>query len=293
MWRWPKRCPSVSIPTEPNGHRAAGTDLGTALQQFRKAAGLSQERLAFRCSMSQSKVSRIERGKELASVDDVERIVKALEMPGELADKLVTLARRANIEHVSVRALAEVGLWRAQTEIKHLIELCSVQRSFLPGIVGGLLQVPEYARAALTPKLPSSPGRDVDRAVTARLDQQSALNDPSRQFHFLLTEQAVRWKRAPRQVMAKQCGHLAAMAERPNIDIAVIPLTAEVLGAPLSSFHIFDERLVIVELFSGQVNYRDHKDIQYHLDLFEFFYSHALTGDRARAFLLSARDEFM
>lgn len=129
-------------------------DLGAALQRFRRAAGLSQDRLAVRCAMSQSKISRIERGKELPSVEDVERMVKALVVPEEVATKLVTLARRANVAHVSGRAMAELGLWRAQTEIKRIVELCSVQRSFLPVMVGGLLQTPEYARAALTPMLP-------------------------------------------------------------------------------------------------------------------------------------------
>ncbi|KAA9165032.1 helix-turn-helix domain-containing protein [Amycolatopsis acidicola] len=263
------------------------------LQKLRKAAGLSQARLAHRCHMSQSKVSRIESLKELASVEEVERMVKALEVPDDLADKLVTLARRANVAHVSGRAMAELGLWRAQTEIKHIIELSSVQRSFLPVMVGGLLQTPEYARAALAPMLPTSPARDVDKAVAARLDQQTVLDDPSREFHVLLTEQAVRWKRIDRSAMARQCAHLADLSTRPNVHLGIVPLNAKVPAAPLNSFHVYDERLVIVELFSGRVDYRDHRDIKYHRELFDFFGSHALNGDRARAFLLDARDDFM
>lgn len=290
-WRWAKRRRSVSI--ESDGHQAANVDLGAVLQQLRKASGLSQERLAARCAMSQSKVSRIERGKELPSVGDVERMVKALDVPDELAGKVVTLARRANVAHVSGRALAELGLWRAQTEIKHVIDLCSVQRSFLPVMIGGLFQTPEYARAALTPTLPTSPARDVDKAVAARLDQQTVLEHPVRQFHVLLSEQAVRWKRMDRPAMARQCEHLADLSERPNIHLGIVPLTASVPAAPLNSFHVYDERLVIVELFSGRVDYRDYKDIRYHIDLFEFFRGYALTEDRARAFLLSARDGLM
>lgn len=284
----------MSIPTAADGRQHAATpDVGTVLQQLRKAAGLSQDRLAVRCAMSQSKVSRIERGKELPSVEDVERLVKALEVPGELADKLVMLARRANVAHVSGRTLAELGLWRAQTEIKRIIELCNVQRSFLPVMVGSLLQTPEYARAALTPMLPTSPVRDVDKAVAARLDQQTVLDDPTRQFHILLTEQAVRWKRIERSAMARQCAHLADLSERPNIHLGIVPLSAKVPAPPLNSFHIYDERLVIVELFSGRVDYRDPRDIQYHGDLFDFFSGHALTGDRALAFLFTTRDEFI
>jgi len=281
----------VSI--EPNGHNAAKSDLGALLQKLRKAAGLSGERLAVRCAMSQSQVSRIECGKQLPTVDDVERILKALEVSAKAAEEIIGLARRANVEHVSVRALAEVGLWRKQAELKALTETCTVQQSFLPIMVSGLLQIPEYARAALSPTIPSSPARDVDKAVAARLDRQTVLDDPLRQFCFLMTEQAVKWRRIDRPLMAKQCAHLAEMSERTNIDIAIIPLAAQVPGAPLSSFLTFDERLVIVELFTGEVVFRDYKDVRYYLDLFDFFRGYALEGDRARAFLLFARDEFM
>jgi len=186
IWRYRTPCSSVSI--EPNGHDAAKSDLGALLCKLRKVAGLSGERLAVRCAMSQSKVSRIERGKQLPTVDDVERILKALEVPAEAAEEIIVLARRANVEHVSVRALAEVGLWRKQADLKALTETCTVQRSFLPIMVSGLLQTPEYARAALSPTIPSSPARDVDKAVAARLDRQTVLDDPSRQFCFLMTE---------------------------------------------------------------------------------------------------------
>lgn len=159
---------------EPDGRQGAITDLGATLRKLRKAAGLSGERLAVRCAMSQSKISRIERGKLLASVADVSRILVALDVPGEAAEQFLALARRANVEHVSVRAIAEIGLWRKQAEFKALAEACRVQRSLLPIMVAGLLQIPEYARAALSPTIPTAPARDVDKAVAARLDRQTA-----------------------------------------------------------------------------------------------------------------------
>ena len=52
--------------------------LASALRDLRRAVGLSGERLAQRCHMSQSKVSRIENGRLLPSVVDVDRILRAL-----------------------------------------------------------------------------------------------------------------------------------------------------------------------------------------------------------------------
>ncbi|HVV19773.1 MAG TPA: helix-turn-helix transcriptional regulator [Pseudonocardiaceae bacterium] len=276
--------------TESNGKRV---DIGDTLRDLRKAAGLSGERLAARCAMSQTKISRIERKKTIPTVVDVERILKALEVPPGLAKDLLILARRANVEHASLRALAEVGLWRRQAELKAITESCTIQREFLPAIPSDLLQTAEYARAVLTPAIESSPARNIDKTVAARLDGQSVLSDISRRFIFLLTEQAVRWRRASRSAMAHQCDHMAHLTERPNIDIAIIPVSTEVHKAPLNTFVVYDDRLVLAENFSGDIVLRDPKDIAHHRDLFDFFYSRALTNDRARAFLLTVRDEFM
>lgn len=243
--------------------------------------------------MSQAKISRIERGKTVATVIDVERILKALEVPSHLATELLTLARRTNVEHVSLRALAEVGLWRRQDELKSIAESCTIQREFLPAIPSDLLQTAEYARSVLTPVIESSPARNVDKTLKARLAGQAVLDDIDRTFVFLLTEQAVRWRRVSRPAMVQQCNHMAKLMDRTNIEIAVIPLIAEVRKAPLNTFVVYDDRLVLAENFSGDVALRDPKDITHHLDLFNYFHQRALTGDRARALLLSVRDEFM
>jgi Helix-turn-helix domain len=47
-------------------------DLAAMLRDLRVRAGLTGERLAARCAMSQSKVSKIETGKVIPSVVDVE-----------------------------------------------------------------------------------------------------------------------------------------------------------------------------------------------------------------------------
>lgn len=280
--------------TGPDDERRQGdTELADALRQLRKAASLSGERLAVRCAMSQSKISRIERGRILPTVIDVERILKALEVPPEVGRELVALARRANVQHTSWRTAAEMGLWRKQAELKALAESSTVVRQFLPASVSGLIQTEDYARHALTPLVEGNPARNVEKAVRARMDSQKALQDESRTFQFLLTEQAVRWGRAKSEVLAGQCAHMADMSERPNIEIAVIPWTASPLPSPLNVFVVYDSRLVLVELFSGEVALRDPLDVSYHLNLFQYFLTHALTGDNATEFLRTAHDEFM
>lgn len=278
---------------DPDEQRQGDKDLADTLRQLRKAAGLSGERLAVRCSMSQAKISRIEGRKITPTVAGVERILAALEVPGEVASELVALARRVNVQHTSWRAAAEIGLWRKQNELKSLAESSKTVRQFLPAMPGGLLQTEHYARRALSQMVPTDPVWDVDNAVSARLARQETLDDPARSFIFVLTEQALRWKYASREVVAAQCRRIAAVAENPNVELVIVPQSAEVPGRPLNTFVIYDDRLVLVELFSGEVALRDPRDVSHHLHVFEFFLRHAHCGADATAFALSVAEEFM
>ncbi len=70
--------------------------------------------------MSQTKISRIETGRALPSVMDVERVLAALNVPSEVADELMKMARRANVDYASWRAYARVGLYHKQAELRAL-----------------------------------------------------------------------------------------------------------------------------------------------------------------------------
>jgi hypothetical protein len=211
------------------------------------------------------RISRIESGRTIPTVADVERMLKGLApIPSAVADQVLSLARVANVEHASWRSVARSGLWRKQDEIKALTESSETVRHFLPIVPSGLLQTPEYARCALTPVIEGNPARDIDRAVQARLDSQDALNDESRRFFFVLTEQAVKLKRAPAPTMAGQLRHMAKVAGRPNVELGIVPGSVLVEASPLNVFVAYDDRLVIVELFSGEVALRDYRDVLYH-----------------------------
>jgi transcriptional regulator with XRE-family HTH domain len=278
---------------EPERQAQLRRDLAGALRSLRLASGLSGERLAVRCNLSQTKISRIETGRLLPSVIDVECILSALNVPADTAEELVSLARRANVDYTAWRAYARVGLYQKQAELRALENSARLMRHFLPAIPTGLLHVREYAEQTLSKTVQSDPARDVRRAVQARMDRQDILDDPGRSFVFLLTEQAVRWRMVDSEVMAAQAAHMASVSEKPNVEIAIIPQSAQAPGIPLNVFVVYDDRLVTVELFSGEVVLRDPRDISHHIDLFSFFLSHALRGSAATKFLRALSDEFM
>lgn len=243
--------------------------------------------------MSQTKISRIETRRTIPTVLEVEQILKALDVPEEVAEELLKVARRANVDYASWRAYARIGLYHKQAELRALESSSREMRHFLPAIPTGLLHVRQYAEQTLSRTVRSAPARDVQRAVQARMDRQAILDDRSRTFTFLLTEQAVKWRRATSEVMAAQCRHMAKVSEKPNVDVAIIPQSAEVPATPLNVFVVYDDRFVTVELFSGEVALRDPIDVSHHLDLFALFLGHALQGDEARSFLHESAEVFM
>lgn len=280
------RSPTIGkgeIPTsilEPDELGARKDELANALREARKAAGLTGERLAARCGISQSKISKIETGKVQATVTDVERILTALGARRDLTDELLALARLANTQFENTRIDLRRGLYRKQRELAALETDAAHIRFFLPTMITGLLQTPEYARASL-----GVFQGDHAQAIAKRLDRQAALYNRAKRFTFILTEAAVRWQLCEPSVMAMQLGRLSSLSELPNIRLGVIPLGVVIPDGPLNTFTIYDDRIATAETFGGVIMMRDPRDVADHLLLFAFFERYAVFGDDVRALL--------
>lgn len=241
--------------------------------------------------MSQSKVSRIETGRLLPSMVDVEQILTALAVDQATRTDLLSLARVANAEYHDVRASVRRGLHRRQREIAALEASAREVRHFLPALITGLLQVPEYMRAAISTPVEQAAG-DIGKALALELERQTILHDRSKTFQFLLTESAVRWQLCPPSIMALQLDHLVSISRLPNVRIGVLPLSATVPDGPYHTFVGYDERLVVIELFTGRLTLRDPRDVEHYRALFSFFGHRALWSDEARSMLSDQADTF-
>ena len=241
--------------------------------------------------MSQSKVSRIETGRLLPSVVDVDRMLHALGVDPATCAELLALARVANAEYQDVRASVRRGLHHRQRELSALEADASEMYHFLPALITGLLQIPEYMRAAInTPVAPAI--SDPSLAIVLKLERQGILHDKSKHFEFLLTESAVRWQLCNPPIMALQIDRLVSLSWLPNVRLGVVPLTARLGDGAYHTFVTYDERLVTIELFTGQLVLRDPKDVAHYRSLFAFFGKHALWDDAARRFLAEIADAF-
>lgn len=253
-------------------------NLAETLRSLRKNTGLTGESVAARCGISQAKLSKIETGRVQPSTLDVERILAALGTPRDIADDVVALARVANTEFQQLRAALRKGLDKKQRELAALEAAARHIRFFLPVMITGLLNTPEYAKATMS----LVPG-DHSRMLAKKLERQSVLYDTSKEFTFLLSEAAARWALVPPPAMAVQIDRLISVSRLGNVHIGIIPLDRQVGGGPLNTFTLYDDRLATAETFGGAIIMRDPKDVDSHLKLFEFFARHALFDDDARS----------
>ncbi|MGA5320164.1 helix-turn-helix domain-containing protein [Streptomyces seoulensis] len=262
---------------EPEQLGQSSQELAAMLRKLRKQAGLSGDRLAARCNMSQSKVSRIENGRVRPSLVDIERILTALDAPAELVAEVSALARIAATEWQDARSMRRKGLDKKQLELAGLEASSTEFRFFLLSMLTALLSTPEYIRASLA----HIPG-DHGKAVAKKLERQEILYDRTKRFTFVLTEQAARSPFLPAGAMAVQLDRLISLSRLPNLRIGVLPLETRLPGTPLNTFTVYGERLATVETTAGVMVFRDPRDIRMYLDEFAGYEERALFDDAAR-----------
>ncbi|MFI2029909.1 helix-turn-helix domain-containing protein [Streptomyces buecherae] len=255
-------------------------ELAAVLKELRMRAGLTGDRLARRCNMSQSKISRIENGRAQASLLDLERILRAVAAPPEVTEEVIALARLANTEWQDLRSLRRRGLEKKQTELAALESSTTEFRFFLLSMITGLLSTPEYIRASLA-HAPS----DVTRTIARKLERQEVLYDTTKRFAFILTEQAVRWPLLSPSAMAMQIDRLASLSHLANVKLGVIPTAGHKPIAPMDTFTVYDNSLVTVENTTGVVILRDPRDIDMHVELFSTLEEYAVFGEEVRVLL--------
>jgi len=261
------------------------------LRGLRKRAGLTGDELAERAGMSQSKISKIETGRTLPSVADVETLVQVLAVPDDVRAELVGTADTLNTRVENHRLVYHRGLATKQREIGVDEAATTTHRAFDDTIVSGLLQTPDYARVIFTG--PRAVPAEMPQAVAARLDRQTVLYEPDKHFHFLLTENVLRRRLGTGRMMAAQLDRIAQVSTLDNVRLGVIPWIALLPEGPENSFSIDDERLVAVGTFTRSLTLTDPADVEAYLAVFARFERCAVYDDEARALLAQISREFL
>ena len=185
------------------------------MKKLRRQQGLSQQEVAAAAMLSQSFVSDLEQGKKGIRRDAVVRLDDAL------------AARRVLLDSWDA-AFSGEGMTAYFREAAEAEKAAVKIRDYSHGLVPGLVQVEEYARAISELSKPEAPSDVIDQIVNARKHRQQILDRPHPPTLIVLLDEVVLLRRfRDPQVMRAQIQHLLDLSYRPRTTIQIVPIDTE------------------------------------------------------------------
>jgi transcriptional regulator with XRE-family HTH domain len=258
-------------------------ELGAILRELRTQKGWTAEEVAGRLLVSSSKVSRLETGQRGASQRDIRDLCDLYEVTGEQRQHLLDLAsegkQRAWWQPLSLPYSTYIGLESEATSIS----------DYGLGLIPGLLQTADYARAVVEAAVPKWNPEVVDRRVAGRLARQGLLSSerPPR-FHAVVDESVLHRVTGSPAIMRAQLRHLLQLSELPNVTLQVIPYGAGALPAGNNKFIILSfavptvPDVVFIEGLTGDLYLEDPADVNVYKATFGAFHHLAASPAATR-----------
>ena len=249
-----------------------------ALRQRREQGGWTQESFAFALGVATSTYKSWERGEKTPRVGYRPKLARLLD------------ASLAQVEiYLDGQQMAAPDGHQVPAWLGHLASLeqgASSIWAFEPVVVHGLVQTATYA-GAVERVGPASrpPEEEIAQRVKTRIARQGVLvRQPDPLALSVVLDESVLYRVAgDHQVMRRQLDHLAEMADRPNVDVRILSLTAGVFSAAFGAFQVLtspggsDPYMACVEDRAGP-HYLDRPhEIEAHASLFEYLSGVALS----------------
>lgn len=195
--------------------------LGNALRKARLDNNIGLRQLAKEIDRDASLLSRWETGDRTPPPTEVAQILGKLGVTGVRYAEILELAQGTENSRWLATTLPDL---RAQ--VAALVDFeatADVLTDVAPLVVPGLLQTRNYARAIMTAV--RMPEDEIDERVDTRVGRRHVLTRDDRPVRFiaLIGEGALRQLVGTRAIMAEQLAFLLDMAERPNVEIRVVP----------------------------------------------------------------------
>lgn len=192
--------------------------LGTHLRRLREAKGISARQAAAAIRASDSKISRIELGRNAIREIDVLDLLTLYGVGATEREQLLTLAEQAN----------RPGWWHRYNDILPewfqayvgMEEAARSIRVYEPQFIPGLLQTEDYAAAVLA--LGDFPVEQAERHVVLRKERQRRFREGKLRLWVILDEAALRRPVAGIGVQLEQLRYLRELSST-SLTLQVVP----------------------------------------------------------------------
>ena len=215
----------------PDGPTVLRILLGTQLRRLREARGITAQEAAREIRASESKISRIELGRNAVREIDIADLLSLYGITDRTErEQLLSLASQAN----------QPGWWHRYQDVLPswfqayigLEESAESIRSYDMQFVPGLLQTEEYAAAVIA--LGEFSLEETERLVFLRKERQRRFSSGCLRLTAVIDENALRRPFAEPALMRAQLEYLLDICDRPAFTLQVRPLATGAHVAPAS-----------------------------------------------------------
>lgn len=260
------------MPAPLNPHRVR---LAGRLRALRAASGQSGNRFAQQLGWQQSRVSKIETGKQLPTEADLDAWVQATRATRDDAEELAELLAAARVEYATWREISRRsprGLADQQATYRESEAVAQHIAEYQPAMIPGIVQTPAYARELLLlPGGPTSQGMstaDVEAVVAERVRRQEILYQPARLIQIIVGEAALYNAPGAIETMRGQLDRLITVAGLATVDLRVLPRDTNMPVAPIAGFSLEDDT-VYYESLTGEHRLHEPEEVGVYRQAFE------------------------
>jgi transcriptional regulator with XRE-family HTH domain len=271
--------------------------LGTELRRLRDSAGYKLEEVAGMLGVAPSTLSRIETGKAPTKSAYLSQLLELYQVTDAgQRQLLVDMAREGHRK----------GWWAAYDDVLPsglgvyvgLEAEASGLRSYEIGVVHGLLQTTDYARAILRASAPRHTADQIERLVDLRMERQRRLDDdPPLDLWVIHDEAVIRRTVGGPVVMRHQLAHLLVAAGLPGVTLQVLPFDTGAHAGHDGPFSIVefhdrsDPEVVYVESTAGPIYLEKDREIRASAEVFDRLRAAALPPEASLDLISKAARE--
>jgi transcriptional regulator with XRE-family HTH domain len=286
----------MTAPASPTVRRRR---LAAELREIREHKGKSGDSVAAALRWSPSKISRYERARTGLRPREVERLLDYYQITGPRRALLLGLAEDA----------AQKGWWEEfavslSEDYKQFIGFeheAAAMAIWHVDVVTGLLQTEAYARHIISSYSrvePMPPGM-IGRMVSVRLRRQQVLDREDLKLSVVLDESVLKRRIGDESVMYEQLQRLVQEADRPNLTLQILPLSAQhmVFGESFVVFSFQDasdaaQDVVITEQLRNSVTLEGERETYLHRIAFQALAEASLDPAQSRALILDTAQSY-
>jgi transcriptional regulator with XRE-family HTH domain len=268
--------------------------LGTQLRRLREARGITAHDAARAIRASESKISRIELGRNAFREVDIADLLTLYGITDlDEREQMLSLASQAN----------QPGWWHRYQDVLPawfqsyigLEESAESIRSFDAQFVPGLLQTEEYSAAVL--ELGEFSLDETNRLVVLRKERQRRFTTGSLRLWAVIDEMALRRPVGSTGLMRAQLEYLLEISDRPGLTLQVTPYPTGASHLVPGSFSILRfatadlPDVVYIEQLTSAMYLDKQSDVERYTAALDKVGATSTTHDQSTAFIQGLLDE--